>query len=242
MFDQLQTVEGVSLDEDRIATGGLLDTGVYDAVVDKAYVTTSKGGALALNVVLDIQGRTVRQQFWMTSGTAKGGKNTYTDKNGKEQYLPGFNMADALALLTAKEHIGNLKAQDKIISLWSSEVQKEVDTEVKMFTAMLGNPVKVCLEKQIVDKTAKDASGAYVPNGETREQVEVVKFARAKDSMTVTEIMNRAEEAFYVHSWEEKFAGETRDKSKGAATGVTNVANPSIANSTKADNDLGELF
>jgi hypothetical protein len=62
-------------------------------------MTTADSGAMALNIRAKTEdGKEIRQQLRMTSGTAKGCKNYYEDKNGEKKYLPGFLMANALSL------------------------------------------------------------------------------------------------------------------------------------------------
>lgn len=49
------------------------------------------------------------------------------------------------------------------------------------------------------------------------KRTEIDKLFRAKDRMTTAEIRAQAEEPSFIETWEQKWAGKTRDKSKGAA-------------------------
>ena len=61
--------------------GGILESGAYEMTVETAYFDTSSGGATSLNLVFKSNdGQTLRQTIYVTSGTAKGGLNTYVDK------------------------------------------------------------------------------------------------------------------------------------------------------------------
>ena len=111
MLANLQTSKEVVEDGDVLGGGGgfqALETGLYEFTIQVIYIEPSRGGAAGLHLhLLDDKGGVVRQTLWMTSGTAKGGKNTYTDKRtGEEKYLPGFIQANHLALLTTGEEIG----------------------------------------------------------------------------------------------------------------------------------------
>ena len=119
LLKNLETKAGVEGEKDILGGGGALDSGLYDLTVKVAYVTTSSGGALALNTIFDYNGKEVRQQFWMTSGNDKGNKNTYT-KDNKEHYLPGFLTANSLALLTVGKEISQLDLEEKTINCQES--------------------------------------------------------------------------------------------------------------------------
>lgn len=227
----LTTDESIANEKDVIAGSGprLLESGVYAGKVVHAYVSKSAGGAIGMNVLLDFNGTQLRQTFWMTSGTAKGCKNYYQDKNGDKQYLPGFILANSLTLLACGQEISALETEKKVIPLWNAATKSEVPTQVDMLTDLLGKEVVAAVFRQIVDKTAKnEATGLYEPTGETREENEVDKFFRARDRMTTAEIRAQAEEATFVNTWAEKFGGKTRDRSKGAAAGAGGSGNAGL--------------
>lgn len=238
-LDNLQTKKDISLDQDRVGGAGILPTDVYSATVKYAYLSTAKSGAYALNVQFDIDGKAVTQQFWMTSGTAKGGTNTYKDKNGKEQYLPGFVMGNTLALLTSGQEIGSLTPEEKVLSLYNYEEKKELPTEVPVYVDIIGKEVKVAIEEQIVDKNVKNDQGVYVASGETRKQNEAVKFFRTRDDMTVTEIQNKADEAAFMQVWLDKNKGSVNDKSTGTSA---NGATPGAPNAAAKAQPTRSLF
>lgn len=91
----------------------LLPTGVYDATIDVAYITTSSGGAKAFNFVLDIDGKKVRETTYVTN---KKGEVTYT-KDGKKHALPGYSLVNAIAKLTCGKEIPSLAFEKKLLSL-----------------------------------------------------------------------------------------------------------------------------
>lgn len=203
--------------------GGILDTDIYATKVELAYLSTSGSGALALNLRLKTdEGREIRQTIYMTSGREKGLKNTY-EKDGETHYLPGFLLADSLGLLTVGKEIGDLVAgaEKKVIKLYSFEAKAEVPTEVPVIQELMGQEIYAAVMKQIVDKNAKGDDGVYRPTGETREENEIEKFFRARDKMTTAEIRAGAEEASFFNTWKEKWAGEVKNKAKGAAQGGT---------------------
>lgn len=160
----------------------VLESGIYNSVVETAYINKSDGGAIGLVCNFKTDNKSFRQTFWMTSGTAKGCKNYYEDKNGDKKYLPGFIQANALALLTTGKEISALDTETKVIKAWNKDTKSEIPTKVEMVMDIVNQPIIVGLLKQTVDKTAKADDGTYQPTGETRDENEVDKFFRASDN------------------------------------------------------------
>ena len=202
---------------------GPLESGLYTCAIKLAYLTESTGGAACLNLHLDTDnGREVRQAIYLSSGRAKGQKNTYETKDGKRKYLPGYELAMHLGLLTCGATPDAWEVDNKVVNLWNREAKKEVPTNVDVVTSLTGQPVKAGIMKVIEDKNVQDDSGAYVPSGETRELNEVSKFFRAADNMTVTEIRSQElTEGAFMATWGEKHTGTVRDKSTKTSNGPT---------------------
>lgn len=217
LLSNLATDDSIENEKDSLGSGSRVrESGLYPMTIDLAYVTKSKSEALALNLVLKDGAGEIKQQLWMTSGKEKGCKNYY-EKDGEKFYLPGFLQANALCLLTVGKEISVLDTEDKVISLYNFDAKSEVPTKVPMLTELLGKEILVGLIKQTVDKNVKDATGNYVPSGETRDENEVDKMFRASDRKTTAEI-RAGSEAEFADKWAEKWAGKTKDKStKGAA-------------------------
>lgn len=222
LLKSLTSDASIAGERDSVGNGGPLDSGLYPAKIALAYLTKSQGGAvgLVLNLKAD-NGRDIRSTLWITSGTAKGGNNFYIDKEGAKQYLPGYNLANSLALLAAGKELSECDTDTKVTNVYSPEAKAEVPTKVEMVMDLLGKDVIVGLIKQIVDKTAKDAQGAYQPTGETREENEIDKFFRARDKMTTSEIRAQATEPAFYDTWDAKWTGKDRNKAKGVAAGGT---------------------
>lgn len=228
-------------DEKDVVGGGYspFESGLYTGTVALAFLTKSTGGALALNLHLSINGRELRQQLWMTSGDAKGNKNFYLDKDGEKQYLPGFIHANALALLTVGKEISQLDTEKKVVNLYSSATKSEVPTEVEMLVDLLGKEIMVGVIKQLVAKNAKDASGEYVPTGESREENEIDKFFRASDRKTTAEIRAQVAEAAFADTWAKKWTGQVRDR---MPKGTANAGASKPAASASAGKPTTSLF
>lgn len=219
LLKSLATNDSISNEKDSVGGGGPLESGLYNTTVSMAYLSKSKGGALGLVLTLKTEeGKDIRQTLWMTSGTEKGCKNYYETKTGEKQYLPGFNIANSLTLLTVGKEISDLETETKVVNVYSAEAKAEVPTKVEVLMDLLNQEVTVGLIKQTVDKTTKNEStGLYEPTGETRDENEIDKLFRTRDRMTTAEIRAQAEEAKFIDTWAAKFTGTVKNKSKGAS-------------------------
>ena len=241
LLSGLTTSNDIAAEKDSVGGGIVLDSNVYNFTVKLAYLQKAASDALSLVVHLTTEdNKDVRQQFWMTSGKEKGCKNYFVDKNGDKQYLPGFNMANSLCLLTVGKEISQMETETKVVNLYNSESKAEVPTNVEMLTELLGKQVLGGLIKQIVDKNVKDAAGNYVPSGETREENELDKLFRERDGKTTAEILAQAPEAVFIETWKKKWVGQVKNKTnKQAGTAGAPKAGASPAGGTaKPQNSL----
>lgn len=229
LFDSLKTNEKVEAAKDVLGGGsGPLDTGVYDCTIKLAYIDYSRGKAMSVNLELETaEGRKFRSQQWVTSGEAKGCKNYYTDRNGKNQYLPGYVLINDICQLAIDTKLEDTDPEEKTIALYDFSAGREVPQEKMVLTELMGEKITLAVEKQIVDKNVQDATGAYVPSGETREINEVVKAFHSEYGVTVAEAQAGLREADFRDRWADKNRGNVRNKAKGAATGATAGA-PSV--------------
>jgi hypothetical protein len=211
------------IDSDYVGKGFILPTAVYDLTINLAYLSESAAGSMALNIEAKTSnGQSVKNKITLTSRTDKGGKNTYINKTtGVEAYLPGYALCNTLSLLTTGKELGDLGLEEKTINAYSYELKKEIPTKVQMYTDLVNVEVKAGIEQQIVDKNVQNEAGNWVPGPTTREQNEIVKFFRSRDSMTVTEITAQAEEAAYIHIWA---ADNVNVVDKSTKTGVSSGA------------------
>lgn len=223
LLKSLKTDDTVQEEEDRLGGAVLLDSGVYDAKISTAFVTESAGGAMCLNVNFDIDGKELRQRFYVTSGRAKGQKSYYETRDGEKKHLPGYNMGNSLCLLTVGKELPEMEDEKKIVKLWDPNAKAEVPTEVPVLTDLIGQEITLGIIRQTTDKVTKDASGNYVATGEVREENEVDKFFRQRDKLTTAEIRGGLDEPKFFESWKNKWTDQVRDKSTGGA-GATKAA------------------
>lgn len=215
-------------DETDFLGGGALESGLYDFAVDMAYFDKSQGGANSLNLHLKAaNGAQLRTTLWVTSGDAKGNKN-YFEKDGKRRYLPGFNQANAIAMLGIGKELSALTPEKKTIKVYDFKEKKEVNQEKDVAMELIGAPITCGVIKQIVDKNIKNDQGIYVASGQTREENEIDKCFRTSDGMTVAELRAGETEPLFKEKWAAKNTGNTRDRSTKTA------ANPAAGGASGA--------
>lgn len=209
----------ISNEKDSLGGSSVLDSGLYAFRIGMAYIKKSDGGALGLFLTLvDADKKEIRQTLWMTSGDAKGNKNYY-EKDGQKNYLPGFNQANSLALLTVGKEISELDTEEKVINLYNTDAKAEVPTKVDAVMELIGKEIIAGIVRQTVDKTAKNDAGVYIATGESRDENDIDKLFHAESKMTTAEIRAKATVPAFHDAWGEKNTGVTRNKSKGAAAG-----------------------
>lgn len=236
LLKKLTTDDSIQNEKDSIGGGGVVDSGLYKCTINHAYVTVASSGAIGIVFSFKTEeGKDIRQTVYVTSGTAKGGSNTYTDGKGNKQYLPGFLLAESIALLTTGQSINALDTEDKVVPVYNAEAKQEIPTKVPMIMDLLGKEILLGVIRQKVDKTQKDAAGNYVPTGETREENDIEKAFRASDRKTTSEIRAEAE-ANFVNTWSEKWTGKVKDKTSktGATAGAPKPAAGTTPKPTKS--------
>lgn len=221
MFNQIQTASDVQQEKDVLGGVRVVDTDVYPATIKLAYAGKSKGGALSLTIHADIGGTELRHTFWVTN---KQGQNFY-EKNGKKDFLPGWNAANGICLLIANKELTQLTPETKTVKLWDFDAKAEVPTQVEAMTELHGGQVLLAVQKQLVDVNQETApgSGVYVPSGKTREQNEIDKVFFIDDGRTVTEIRNNTPTAEFKEKWLAANKGKVfdrTDKKAGASAGM----------------------
>lgn len=233
MFNDIKVDSSIQVSGDRLSGSTLLESGVYDFTIKLAYGSLSKGKASALNLLLETADhREIKQQLWVTSGEAKGRLPYYIDKRTKtKKFLPGYELANDLCMMTINKPLNQTVSEDKTIMLYDYSQGKEVPTQVKMLTELIGKKIFGGVIKQIVDKNILDSTtNTYVPSGETREENEIDKFFHHPTGLTVTEAKAKIEEPKFKNDWVKRWSEVTRDKTTklgtlpGAPAGKPNSA------------------
>jgi len=222
---------------DSLGGGYTKNTGLYPANVDMAYMSKSKGGALALNLHLKLASdkSVIRQTLWVTSGDAKGNKNYYVNQAGKKFLLPGMQLANQIAIITTGQEMAALTPEAKTIKLWDRDAGAEKPQEVPVVTAMLGKPLLIGLLKHRENRNVNDGSGNYVPSREERIFNEIDKVFYP-DGFSVTEKEAQAEEAKFHKQWAAKYSEDyVEDDYDATVAGPEDDSLPEAASADTSD-------
>lgn len=219
LLKNLKTDSSIAGEKDSLGGGSVFDSNVYDFTCTMAFLAESKGGALSLNLSFkdDASGKEFKSQQFVTGGKEKGQKNYYEDKKGEKQYLPGFLIANSLAMLTTGKELSDLETEDKVVNIYNFEAKADVPTKVPVVVDLIGTKIKAGIIRQTVNKKVKGDDGEYHETADTRDENEIDKFFCARENylgMTTSEIKAKAEKAEFITAWTEKNAGKTRDKTK----------------------------
>lgn len=215
IFSNLKTSEEIQEDTDTIGSR-ILESDAYDFTIEMAYVDQSKGGAMNVNFTFkNAQGQQLKQTIYITSGEAKGKLNYYVDKQGNKKYLPGFNIVNAISLLTVGQELGDLEPEEKTLNVWNFDLNKQAPANKPVLMELLGKEITLGVLKIIEDK--------YNAPGETRIINDINKAFRTSDKKTVQEIKAQDDAGFY-EKWVEANKGKTRDKSNKSTTGSSTAS------------------
>jgi hypothetical protein len=179
------------VETDFVGGGGLFETDIYKAVIKTAYTgKAANSEARNVTLLLDVNGREVRQQIWVSN---RKGELTYKGKDSKnnvvEKNLPGFNMVNSLCMLVCSKELGQMDVEELTVKLYDFDAKKELPQAVDCFVELHGETISIALQKQVIDKTALNASsGNYEPTGETRTINEVIKFFPEDKLVTISEV------------------------------------------------------
>ena len=227
-------------DEDFIPGGNFtLDTGVYPMTIELAYLGESQGGAMNVTVWLkETNGnRTHRETFYVTSGKAKGQKNTYT-RNGKTRLLPGMEAMNQMSIIATGNPLSAQTPEEKTVKLWDFEERKELPKQVPVLTALLQKRLDVCITKRRENKR-QNVGGEYIDTNEERVFDEVSKFLYPSGH-TVAE-KKGGSDADFRDTWKSKFGPDyVNDKYKPVDGGA--VAEASNAAAAENSAEVSSLF
>jgi hypothetical protein len=259
-----KTMAKEKVEDDFLAGSGILDTDIYLAKIKTAYIgKAASSDARNVTLLLDINGKEHRSQIWVSN---RNGDVTYKDKRtGEDKNLPGFNQINSLCLLVDGQEMGAMDVEELTVKLYDFEAKKELPQAVDCFSSLHGQEVMVAMQRQTVDKTAKnEATGSYEPTGETRDQNEVVKFFANGPTVTISEVAEfvkslggdfddvindgdvlkaisrmDADAGTYAEKWLDRNKGQTYDKSSGKkATGTPFSGNSNAVDKPKAKTSL----
>jgi len=233
-----QSTEGMSGEQDRLGSGGVLESGIYDGIIKAAYAGKAQNSQ-AMSVTINAQltlpsGSTFdyRETIWVTNRT---NENFYVDKKDatKKHLLPGFLMVDSICLMSTGQGLTDQDMEEKVFNIYDFDQKAEVPKSVPTLVDLIGKPITLAILKQIVDKNVKQADGSYKPGGETREENVIDKAFHTDSKRTTSEVRAGLEDALFYSQWDAKNTGKTRNRAKGGEGKTGSPANSNAASRTK---------
>lgn len=225
LFENLD-VSGVEKTEDYVGGfSSLLDSDIYVMKIKTAYATTSKGGAMGVTFVGDINGNEYSETLYITN---KNKEPYYIDAQHKKRFIPGYNVVNNICLVAAGKGITDLETEDKVLNVYSFEEKKRVPTSVPVLVDLSGKEVALGIVKELSNKAVADGKGGYVPTSETRESNITVAVFYPDNHKSVNEQVEGKEATFW-DKWLEKNQGKTVDRRKfkeGNSPTLTPVSAP----------------
>lgn len=240
MFAGLTTDNDIKVSEDSL--GGFAkieETGMYEFVIESAFAGQSSGGAFSVTLKLKAEnGAKLTVTEYITSGTAKGCKNYYLDKQGNKQYLPGYNKIRSLDVLLTNNANPYPSTTTGKVMLWDNDLKKEIPQDKEVITAWTGKKIKALVMKVAEDKRVKnDSTGDYEPVAEFRVNYEVQHFLDVDSEQTLNE--RTAGTNGFKDRWLAKFpstwVSDKRDKSKHLDLNAPQQSNSGLAKPTATD-------
>ena len=226
---------------ERVGGGFAWESGVYDAVVKMVYLNQSASEAVSWNVIIvNSDGKELREAFWIKSGKAKGNK-TYFTKDGKNYPLPGYSLANSMCIaITGEDLDACMKSSEKkTVNIYNVEQKKEVPTERPVVMGLINKPIRVAVHQVIENKMTKGSNGNYESTGETRT-VNNCKFFGNCDGKTAEEIENNTDAVMF-DKWAAKNTGNVIDKSsKSKPNSAADIMGSTPANNN--NDKQGSLF
>lgn len=212
-----------SIQADKDTLGGskfqAWESGIYDTVIELAYLDESKGGALSVNFTFKTaDGKELRQNIFVTSGKEKGQLNYYTDKDGNKKYLPGFTIVNDICALANGEMLSDVVTETRVLSLYNFDQKKEVPTKKEVLVDLIGKEITLGVLKIEQDK--------YNKPGEIQIINDISKVFRTEDHFTVNELKASEAEATFYTAWKEKNTGNTVKKASKTGTTETKTEAP----------------
>lgn len=206
---------------DRIPGFEFPPTDIYDFTIKVAFMQDTKSGGKQITYVMtDAQGKEVTHTVYPTSKKSGTEKPTYTDKDGNEQLLAGYIIADDIAVVATGKSLNTLATSNIVMKLMDRTVKQKVDTPVIAFPEMQDRKVSLAIQRCVENKTRlNDSTKKYEPTAETRQVQELVKVLD-ENHFTVNEAANGMEQPEWSVAWLKSFKGKDRDKTVAVGNGA----------------------
>lgn len=208
LFSNLDT-SGIELSRDYIPN--VLDSDIYKAKIDIAYIGQSSGGAISVTLAYEVSGRKFKETFYITNKE----KCPYYVKDGKKIPIPGYKIINDLCLVVLGKELNDpdLKQGTKIFKIYDYSKGEEVNTEVEAILDLSGQEVYLGILKKLKNKSQKTDDGSYVDTAETKEINSINAVFSISSHMTAYELNHDDEHgAVFWDKWLAANKGKVKDE------------------------------
>lgn len=208
LFANLDTSD-VELSRDYVPN--VLDSDIYKAKIDVAYVGQSSGGAISVTLNYQVSGRKFKETFYITTKE----KCPYYIKDGNKILIPGYKIINDLCLVTLGKELNDpdLKQGPKVFDIYDYSKGEEVKTEVEAILDLSGQEVYLGILKKLKNKGQKTKDGSYVDTAETREVNNINAVFSISSRMTAYELNHDDERgAVFWDKWLAANKGKVKDE------------------------------
>lgn len=216
LFANLDTSD-VELSRDYVPN--VLDSDIYKAKIDVAYIGQSSGGAISITLNYQISGRKFKETFYITNKE----KCPYYIKDDKKILIPGYKIINDLCLVVLGKELNDpdLNQGPKVFDIYDYSKGEEVKTEVNAILDLSGQEVYLGILKKLKNKSQKTDDGSYVDTAETKEINNINAVFSVSSRMTAYELNHDDERgAVFWDKWLAANKGKVKDERtiKGAQT------------------------
>lgn len=186
-----------------------LDSNIYDFVVEMAYALVSESGSRGLSLSLvGSNGQQMKENLYVTSGTAKGGKNFFIDRDGKQQYLPSFVIANDLCIAITGKELSDMKGTEKDVkvTVWEDDKPVERLEKKQVLMDLIGGRVSLGILKQLED--------GYPDVTVPRERNVIAKVFTHGSRLSIVEKEAGLSEGSFAEKWLERNLDRVNDRRK----------------------------
>lgn len=211
-------------DDDIVGGFSPLETDIYTGKIKLVYMGQSNKGAECATIVLDINGKELRETVYLSSAPvpAKDGKPAqeakyFYKKNDKEYPMPGLRiLMDMCELSVGKafKEVGK-SVSDKLVKVYDFEQKKEIPKNVPVITDLLDKPIMVAV-KYIQEPKYNDPNKIISKN-------EISKIFDPITGKTLTEKIENKEPSFkdeWLKQWKgnivKRKSNSSNNKKKGS--------------------------
>lgn len=208
LFSNLDTKD-VELSRDYVSN--VLDSDIYKAKIDAAYIGQSSGGAISVTLAYEVSGRKFKETIYITDKE----KRPYYVKDGKKILRQGYKIINDLCLVTLGKELNDpdLKQGPKVFDIYDYNKGEEVKTEVEAILDLSGQEVYLGILKKLKNKGQKTADGSYVDTAETKEVNSINAVFSISSRMTAYELNYDDERgAVFWDKWLATNKGKVKDE------------------------------